>query len=108
MTKRTVYKSIKIFGGLALFASFLFLSNSTAHADIVSSVNKATKEGFDLVKAICVGCAVLFSGAAWLVNMIPVQEINSKAKMVIFRVMLSLVGISITIFICDFFWKIGQ
>lgn len=108
MIKQTGYATIKILGGLALFASFLFLSEMTVHADIVSSVNKATQEGFNLVKAICVGCAVLFSGAAWLVNMIPVQEINSKAKMVIFRVMLSLIGISITIFICDFFWKIGQ
>ncbi|HFM6339909.1 TPA: hypothetical protein ACG830_000539 [Enterococcus faecium] len=73
-----------------------FIWPVSAYADIESSVKDAGNTVVTTIKNVsgAVGAAVIAAG--WFGNMIPIVEINQKAKMWIIRAGVSLVGISFT------------
>ena len=75
---------------------------------IKSSINKGSTDIKNLVTAISGGLALAILAGSFLFNMLPSQEISQKAKSVIFKVCISLFGISVSPYIVTFIENLGK
>lgn len=90
----------------AVILLFQLLFPIDAFADIQSSVNKAGNEATKLVRNVtaAIGTAIIAGG--FLANMMPIMEISQKAKMIIVRAGVSILGISFAAQIVDWIMSI--
>lgn len=91
---------------LAVILLFQLLFPIDAFADIQSSVNKAGNEATKLVRNVtaAIGTAIIAGG--FLANMMPIMEISQKAKMIIVRAGVSILGISFAAQLVDWIMSI--
>ncbi|EMF0517577.1 hypothetical protein ACX35D_002677 [Enterococcus hirae] len=91
---------------LAIILLFQLLFPIDAFADIQSSVNKAGNEATKLVRNVtaAIGTAIIAGG--FLANMMPIMEISQKAKMIIVRAGVSILGISFAAQLVDWIMSI--
>lgn len=91
---------------LAIILLFQLLFPIEAFADIQSSVNNAGNSITKLIRNItaAVGTAVIAGG--FFANMLPIIEISQKAKMIIVRAGVSILGISFASQIVDWIMAI--
>lgn len=90
----------------AVILLFQLLFPIDAFADIQSSVNEAGNEATKLVRNVtaAIGTAIIAGG--FLANMMPIMEISQKAKMIIVRAGVSILGISFAAQIVDWIMSI--
>ncbi|EGP5080255.1 hypothetical protein JFI87_01675 [Enterococcus faecium] len=90
----------------AVILLFQLLFPIDAFADIQSSVNKAGNEATKLVRNVtaAIGTAIIAGG--FLANMMPIMEISQKAKMIIVRAGVSILGISFAAQLVDWIMSI--
>lgn len=91
---------------LAVILLFQLLFPIEAFADIQSSVNNAGNSITKLVRNVtaAVGTAIIAGG--FLANMLPIIEVSQKAKMVIIRAGVSILGISFASQLVDWIMSI--
>ena len=76
---------------------------SFAFADIESSVSNAGNSIFDLVMNVSGAVGLGIVGLGWFGNMIPFIEISQKAKWIIIKVGVSIVGLAFSKQLIDWF-----
>ncbi|HGF7570102.1 TPA: hypothetical protein ACF38O_002661 [Enterococcus hirae] len=91
---------------LAVILLMQLLFPINGFADIQSSVNKAGNEATKLVRNVtaAIGTAIIAGG--FLANMMPIMEISQKAKMIIVRAGVSILGISFAAQLVDWIMSI--
>ncbi|EMF0536147.1 hypothetical protein E0T54_RS12575 [Enterococcus hirae] len=100
-------KWIKIsVGAFAIVILVQFFFPIDAFADIQSSVNNAGNSITKLVRNItaAIGTAIIAGG--FLANMMPIMEVSQKAKMIIIRAGVSILGISFAAQLVDWIMSI--
>ncbi|PQF72918.1 hypothetical protein CUS72_13270 [Enterococcus faecium] len=90
----------------AVILLFQLLFPIEAFADIQSSVNNAGNSITKLVRNItaAIGTAIIAGG--FLANMMPIMEVSQKAKMIIIRAGVSILGISFAAQLVDWIMSI--
>lgn len=91
---------------LAVILLFQLLFPIEAFADIQSSVNHAGDSITKLVRNITAGIGTAIIAGGFLANMMPIIEISQKAKMIIIRAGVSILGISFASQIVDWIMAI--
>lgn len=91
---------------LAFILLFQLVFPMEAFADIQSSVNHAGNSITKLVRNItaAIGTAIIAGG--FLANMMPIMEVSQKAKMIIIRAGVSILGISFAAQLVDWIMSI--
>lgn len=85
-------KSITLTFVIAFVFNLMF--PSFAFADIESSVTTAGNSVFDTIVNVSGAVGLAIIGIGWFGNMIPFVEISQKAKMIIIKVGVSIVGLA--------------
>ena len=91
---------------LGIFLLYQLVFPIEAFADIESSVNNAGNSITKLVRNVtaAIGTAIIAGG--FLANMMPIMEISQKAKMIIVRAGISILGISFAAQLVDWIMAI--
>ncbi|WP_171004986.1 hypothetical protein [Enterococcus hulanensis] len=85
-------KCVTITFGVALILNMLV--PGYAFADIESSMTTAGNTVFDTIVNVSGAVGLAIIGIGWFGNMIPMIEISQKAKMIIIKVGVSIVGLA--------------
>lgn len=94
--KNNILQNLMLSITLTFVGAFLLnlMFPSFAFADIESSVKNAGNSTFDIIMNVSGAVGLAIVGIGWFGNMIPFIEISQKAKWIIIKVGVSIVGLA--------------
>lgn len=96
--KRTLAMGI-VFLSVCILINIVF--PSLAYADIKSSVNSGGDEVYQTVKDVSGKVAIAIVALGFFANMLPIMELSQKAKMVILKALIGVVGINFAVSVVE-------